>query len=1317
VAGELYISGAGLARGYLGRPGLTAERFVPSPFVPGARLYRTGDLARSIAPGELDYLGRIDHQVKIRGFRIELGEIEAALLGHDTVEQAAVIASGDSGSRRIIAYVTGRGEVQPDAGRLRRHLQQVLPDYMVPAAFVMLDQLPLTPNAKLDRKALPTPERLGQGEYVAPRNAAETMLAAIFAEVLGLERVGIHDDFFELGGHSLLATQAVARAQQELGVDLPLRTLFEAATVAALAERLQMAPATSATPLLPMARDEPVPLSHAQERLWFLEQLGLAGGTYNISVAVRLAGRLDVAALSAALSEVVRRHEALRTRFETRGESAVQVIDPPWTVLLEPRAVEPGEARQRADAIMRQPFDLALDRLLRVALLRLSPDIHVLVLAMHHVVSDGWSMGVLVREVETLYAAFAAGRPSPLHALPIQYADYAVWQRRWLADAALERQLAYWTKQLSGAPGGLELATDRPRPAVPSFRGAVHHFMIDQKRTAALMSLARREGATLFMVLLAAFDVLLARWSGQDDVVVGTPIAGRTRAETEGLIGFFVNMLALRTDLTAAPSFRSVLRRVKAAALEAYAHQDLPFEKLVEALHPTRDLSREPIFQMVFALQNMPQRPTRMAELSIEPFDTGAVQAKFDLEFSVAEVDGGLSASLVYATDLFDDSTIERLVDHFGRLLDGIVAEPDRRICELALLSEAERQQLLSDWNDTAAIYPQDRCLHELFAEQAARRPDAIAVVLEDQELSYGALERRANQLAHHLRGLGVGPDVVVGLCVGRSLDMVVGVLGILKAGGAYLPLDPRYPADRLAYMLTDARVTVLLTQDALVDQLPAPAAELVRLDADWPRIARQPETAPASGVDDDHLAYVIYTSGSTGRPKGVMIPHRGVMNLAEAQLSQLSLTAADRILQFASISFDAAVWDVVMSWRVGAALVLAELHDLMPGEPLRDLLIRQRITTMLLPPAALAALPAASLPDLKTLIVGGEACSAEMLRPWLSGRSVLNAYGPTEASVCTTMFRCAAEDRRPPIGRPLPNARAYVLDERLEPVPVGVAGELYIGGAGLARGYLLRPGLTAERFVPSPFATGERLYRTGDLVRWRPDRELEFLGRLDTQVKLRGFRIELGEIEAALSSQQDVAQAVVVAREDAAGKRLVAYVVPHQHAATDISELRRQLQQKLPDYMVPAAFVMLDQLPLTPNGKLNRNALLAPDRHGIDYQPPRNPVETVLAGLFAEVLGLERVGVNDNFFELGGHSLLAMQLISHVRAAMGVTLPVRVIFMGPTVAELAVRTEEALASEIETMTPEELEIALQDLDSVEAKPSEVSTAPIGSMG
>ncbi|WP_315799639.1 non-ribosomal peptide synthetase, partial [Bradyrhizobium sp. SZCCHNR1002] len=889
VTGELYIGGAGLARGYLHRPGLTAERFVPSPFAHGARLYRTGDLARWSAVGVLDYLGRIDHQVKIRGFRIELGEIEAALLTLPDVEQAAVVVREDNCDRRLIAYAVLRDGAVLDADIMRQQLLRGLPDYMVPSAIVSLSSLPLTPNGKLDRNALPAPELTSTGGYAAPRNPAETSLAAIFADVLGVDRVGIHDDFFAIGGHSLLATQVVARAQQDLGVQVALRLLFETPTVAGLAERLSLATANTALPLLPVSRQQPLPLSHGQERLWFVEQLGLSKGGYNVSAAVRLAGALDVGALSAALSEVVRRHESLRTRFAREGQGAVQVIDPPWQVALKPTVVTAADARERAEALMQQPFDLTRDRLLRVALLRLSSDVHVLALSMHHIVSDGWSMGVLVDEIATLYAAFCAGGPSPLPELPIQYADYAVWQRRWLEEAALQRQLAYWTAQLAGAPDGIELATDRPRPAVPSFRGAVHRFAVDPACTAALTKLARQDGATLFMVLLAAFDVLLSRWSGQHDVVVGTPVAGRTRVETERLIGFFVNMLALRCDLSGTPTFRDVLRQMKATALDAYAHQDLPFEKLVEALHPVRDLSREPVFQIVFALQNTPQRSGGLPGLTLEPFEAEAVTAKFDLELAMSEVDGGLAATLIYATDLFDAATVARLADHFVRLLQEIAARPEARLSELSLLSAVERQQLTA-WSGGSVAYPQDRCLHELFAKQAARDPGALAVTMDGEELSYGALERRANRLAHHLRRLGVGPDVIVGLCVERSLDMVVGVLGILKAGGAYLPLDPRYPAERLAYMLEDAKVPVLVTQAALLERVPATGAIIVQLDADASAIAGHPETAPAVSCDADHLAYVIYTSGSTGRPKGVMTSHRGIMNLADAQLDQLPL-------------------------------------------------------------------------------------------------------------------------------------------------------------------------------------------------------------------------------------------------------------------------------------------------------------------------------------------------------------------------------------------------------------------------------------------
>ncbi|WP_050886432.1 non-ribosomal peptide synthetase, partial [Bradyrhizobium sp. STM 3843] len=896
-----------------------------------------------------------------------------------------------------------------------------------------------------------------------------------------------------------------------------------------------------------VSRELQLPLSFAQERLWFLDRLGRLGPAYHIGLTVRLTGALDPIALSAALTEIVRRHEAIRTRIVMRDGTASQQIDPPWRIDLVAEPVAHAQAKQRTRGLMEEPFDLTRDRLLRVALLSLDAQDHVLALSMHHIISDGWSVGVLFRELAALYGAYSSGHGSPLAELPINYADYAVWHRQWVATRAQQPQLAYWRTRLADAPAGLDMPTDRPRPAAQSFRGAKHRFVIDRELTSALTALARREGATLFMLLLAGFKALLARWSGQNDIVVGSPIAGRAGVETEQLIGFFVNMLALRSDLADDPSFRALVQRVKQTALGAYAHQDLPFEQVVDALQPVRDLSRQPIFQTVFVLQDVSLEQMTLPGLEVERFDDEEIAARFDIELAMTEVDGRLVGSLVYATDLFDASTAGRFASHLMQLLKGAVADPQARLSQLRLLSDAERQVVLVDWNSTTATQPVYPTLHELFAAQARRTPNAPALICRGEELSYAELDRRTNQLAHHLRKLGVAANSIVGLCLERSFDVVIGVLGILKAGAAYLPLDPNYPSERLAYMIADAQVPLVLTQSALVDRIRPDHAKLMRLDESWPDIVRLPTDAPAVVVDPADLAYVIYTSGSTGQPKGVMIPHAGAANLAEAQLAPLQIAPGSRVLQFASLSFDAAVWELLMTWRTGGALVIADRHEMLPGEPLAALLRQQRIGTVLLPPSALAALKREALPHLKTLLVGGEACTGELIAPWLGERVVLNAYGPTEASVCTTVFPCVGDQRTPPIGCPLANARVYVLDPHLEPVPVGVPGELYIGGAGLARGYLFRPGLTAERFVPNPFSSpGERLYRTGDLVRWRADGELDFLGRLDHQVKLRGFRIELGEIEAALHSEPCVKQAAVIAREDAPGnKRLVAYVVP----------------------------------------------------------------------------------------------------------------------------------------------------------------------------
>ncbi|WP_315729489.1 MULTISPECIES: non-ribosomal peptide synthetase, partial [unclassified Bradyrhizobium] len=900
-----------------------------------------------------------------------------------------------------------------------------------------------------------------------------------------------------------------------------------------------------------------LPLSFAQERLWFLDRLGRLGPAYHIGLTVRLKGPLNSAALSAALTEIVRRHDSIRTRIVMRDGVACQLIDPPWRIDLVADQVALADAISRARRLIEQPFDLAHDRLLRCDLFALGDQDYVLALSMHHIISDGWSVGVLFRELATLYAAFSAGRRSPLPDLPIHYVDYAVWHREWVLKRVLQPQLAYWRDRLADAPAGLDLPIDRPRPAAQSFHGATHRFVLDRELSSALAAMARGESATLFMVLLAGFKAVLARWSGQTDIVVGSPIAGRAGAETEQLIGFFVNMLALRSDVADDPSFRALVRRVKQTALGAYAHQDLPFEQVVDALQPVRELSRHPIFQTVFVLQDVSLEQMKLPGLKIERFDDEQTAARFDLELAMTEVGGQLVGSLVYATDLFDVTTAERFASHFVQLLKGAVAAPDTRLSQLPLLSETDRGKVLGDWHATPAVQSAYRTLHELFSTQAALAPDAPALIRHSEQLSYAELDARANQLAHYLRKRGVGPNIVVGLCLERSFDMVIGVLGILKAGGAYLPLDPNYPTERLAYMIAESRTPLVLTHGTLVDRIPFNDAMVIRLDEAWSEIACLRSDAPAVPVDSADLAYVIYTSGSTGWPKGVMVPHAGATNLAEAQLAPLQIATGSRVLQFASFSFDAAVWELMMTWRTGSALVIADRREMLPGEPLRMLLQQQRIAVVLLPPSALAALKGESLPDLKTLLVGGEACTSEMIAPWLGERIVLNAYGPTEASVCTTVFRCLADRRTPPIGRPLANTRTYVLDQHFEPVPIGVPGELYIGGAGLARGYLFRPGLTAERFVPNPFVPGERMYRTGDLVRWRADGELEYLGRLDHQVKIRGFRIELGEIEAALRSEPCVEQATVIAREDVPGsKRLVAYVVP------DLRRLKAERRQ-----------------------------------------------------------------------------------------------------------------------------------------------------------
>ncbi|MFZ5918494.1 MAG: amino acid adenylation domain-containing protein, partial [Chloroflexota bacterium] len=1193
VAGEIYIGGQGVGRGYLYRPELTARQFIPDPFgiEPGARLYKTGDLGRFFADGHIEFLGRIDHQVKVRGFRIELGEIEVVLKQHPMVrESVAVVRKDVAGDGRLVAYVVLEERSALVPNELRAFLKQRLPEYYVPSVFVQLEALPLTPNGKVDRKALPAPELSRadlESAYLAPRTPLEEMLAAVWAQLLNIEQVGVHDNFFELGGHSLLATQVVSRVRAAFQVELPLRKFFELPTVATLAEQIdgamRAAAGVQSPPIVPVLRDVKMPLSFAQQRLWFLDHLEPGSPLYNIAAAVRVVGSLDAGALAHSLNEIVRRHEVLRTTFRTQDGRPAQVVAPEMHLSLPltdlghlPAEEREAEALRLAQEEAQRPFDLARGPLLRARLLRLEQQDHIVLLTMHHIVSDGWSMGVLIRELSELYPAFLAGQPSPLPPLPLQYVDFAHWQRGWLQGEALEAQLDYWRQQLAGSLPLLELPTDRPRPAVQSVNGALQSFKLSRSLSAELRALSRQEGVTLFMLLLAAFQTLLYRYSGQEDISVGTPIANRNRAEVEGLIGFFVNTLVIRGDLSGGPSFRELLRRLREAALGAYAHQDVPFEMVVDALQPQRELSHNPLFQVMFALQNAPSETVVLPGLILDSLAVDSGTAKFDLTLSLTEQDGELGGALEYNSDLFEGETIERLIGHYQTLLAGIVAHPEQSVDSLPLLTEAERQQLVVTWNQTEAPYPAGLCVHELFAAQAARTPEAAAVVYEGRQMSYGELDRRANQLARYLQQLGVGPERLVGLCLDRSSDLIVGILGILKAGAAYLPMDPSYPAERLAFMLADAGVQVLLTQAHLKERMGESARHTVCLDAGWELMAGEEDSNPVSDVRPDNLAYVIYTSGSTGRPKGVLLHHRGLCNMANAYVQFLRIGPGSRVLQFFSPNFDGSVADIFMALLSGATLCLVSQEALALGEPMVDFMRQQSITHGVLTPSVLSTLPEADLPDMQAILTGGEACVPELVKKWAPGRRFVNVYGPTEATVVAAWHEVETPSivtSNVPIGRPIINSRLYILDGQMQPVPVGVPGELYIGGVGVGRGYLNRPELTAERFIADPFSPdpAARLYRTGDLCRYRRDGHIEFLGRMDHQVKVRGFRIELGEVEAALGGHEAVQEVVVVAREDEPGrKRLVAYVV-WGGAEVSVGELRGYLSERLPEYMVPA--------------------------------------------------------------------------------------------------------------------------------------------------
>jgi len=1324
VPGELYVAGAGLARGYRGRPGLTAERFPPDPYgPPGARMYRTGDRARWRRDGGLDYLGRTDQQVKIRGFRVEPGEIEAALTRRDDVAQAAVLAREDRpGDRRLVAYVVPAGD-GPDPADLRRDLTARLPSYLVPSAFVPLGELPLTANGKLDADALPAAGPAAEVRGRAARTPDEQVLCDLFAEVLGLPSVGIDDGFFALGGHSLLATRLIGRIRTALGVEPPIRALFEAPTVAGLAAHLHASGHRPAPRPVPEAeRPAEIPLSPAQRRLWLLHRMEAAGPdgplpAYTIPLAVRLTGDLDRDALDAALGDLVARHESLRTVFPERDALPYQRVLDPERPALEITDTDADRLGAELAAAARHRFDLAHEPPLRVRLFRLAPDEHVLLLVLHHIAGDDWSLSPLAADLSRAYAARRTGRAPDWAPLPVQYADYTLWQRAVLGDeddpdSLIARRLAFWTAELAGLPDQLDLRADRPRPAVSTNRGGTVPVRIGGALFRRLRALADEAGASPFMAVQAALAGLLTRLGAGTDIPIGSPVAGREDAALDGLVGFFVNTLVLRTDTSGDPTFGELLRRVRDADLAAYEHQDLPFERLVEALNPARSLSRHPLFQIMLAYQHAEPPVPEMPGLGVrrEPVDVRT--AKFDLTFILTErgEEDGVDGVIEYSADLFDAATVARLAERLVGFLDAVTARPDRPVGEPDILSPAERHEMIVRWNDTARPITAPP-LPRMFEEQAARTPDAEALVADGRRYTYAEVNARANRLAHHLRDLGVGPERTVGVHLARSAEMVVGLLAVLKAGGAFVPLEPSWPAERIAGIGRDARLTAVLTtpggRGGLPGGLTAPAVEL---DPGWAAFDGRPSTDPPALADPDNLAYVIYTSGSTGAPKGAMIRHEAISNRLPWQQGLLGMTPDDAVLHKAPLTFDISVNEIFLPLVTGARLVVAERGTEGDTAHLLGLIARERVTFVYLVSSILGTMlerddVATAGRSLRHVWCGGEVLTPELFARFRErlDATMYHGYGPAEATIGVTcqVYQGADPAEGITIGRPNPNTRVHVLDAGMRPVPAGVAGELYIGGVPLARGYLGDPAKTAEKFVPDPFGTepGARLYRSGDLARYRADGNIEFLGRADNQIKIRGVRVELEEIEAVAARHPAVRQAVVLADGQHDATRLSAYCVAETGRPVTAEEVRDWLGRRLPEYMVPRDVHLLPAFPLMTSGKVDRTALAAGREPApavsAPYEAPRSGTERVIAEVWAELFGVERVGARDNFFDLGGHSLLLARVQTQLERRLGIEISMLDLFGHPTVAALAARLGEVASGDTAGGTRDALRILL----------------------
>ncbi len=1302
VVGELYVGGAGVAHGYRGRPDLTEAKFIPDPFSDreGARLYRTGDLVRWRADGQLDYRGRADRQVKIRGYRIELEEIESVLNRHpDLVSAVVEVREDQPGDKRVVAFMVPRSTNRLSLVQLREHLRRQLPGHMIPSSFIELEALPLTVNGKVDRRALRVAadsraSKVGlTAEFVAPRDSTEQVLADIWGEILHLKDVGVHDNFFELGGHSLLATQLVSRVQALFQMALPLRQVLEQPTIATLAEAIKLKQATGKSSSGPEAktirkaeRGSPLPLSFAQERMWFLYRLSPGAAAYNIPASVRLHGPLNKAALRWSVDELVRRHEALRTTFAQHDGQARQLIHesltPEWAEedlrhlpedIREPRALE------LATVEARRPFNLEQGPLLRILLIQLGEEDHVLVMSTHHIISDQWSYGVIARDLVKCYNAWCAGEPFRIQPdLPIQYADFALWQRTWLTGSVLAEQVEHWKSKLSDLPS-IALPTDRPRLPVHSFKGDHVSLDLPWALVNRLKQLSIREGVTLYMVFLAGFFGLLHRLTQQRDVVIGTPIANRNRLEIEDLIGTFVNTLVLRTDVTGDLTFRKLLGNVRDLSLDAYAHQDVPFEKLVEELRPDRSQGGLPLVQVLFNFANTPFGRTEFHHLSWMPYEVSRGAAQLDLGLSIDPF-ASRKAYLEFNTDLFDRATAERWLALYRQLMENIADHPEETLGRLGLLTEPEQHRIIREWNATDMLFDRHACFPQLFEAQVSRTPGAIAVRFEDTELSYAELNRRANRLAHHLRDCNVGPDVVVGIFLERSVDLLISLLAVMKAGGAYLPLVPGLPLRRLAVMIEASHAAMIVTHSSLSADLPPHQLPAICLDRDAEMLTRYSTDNPVPLAEPQHLVYVLFTSGSTGQPKAVEIEHRSLGNFLFSMQREPGLACSDVVIAVTPLSFDIAGLELYLPLLVGARILLANRRQAMEGAWLQRELDHGTVTVMQATPATWRLLLQSGWQGTRKVKVlcGGESLPRELAQELLArAGSVWNVYGPTETTIWSTLERVRSADHTVPIGRPIANTQVYVLDQNREAMPVGIPGELYIGGLGVARGYRFAPELTRERFVPNPFRAGERLYRTGDQVKWLPDGRLDYVGRIDFQVKLRGFRIELGEIESLLDADPTIKQAIAVVREDVPGdKRLVAYVTAAEGRRCDPTALRQSLRAAVPDYMVPAAIVPLTEFPLTANGKIDRSALPMPSPdplgEGVKCIEPRNRIELQLVAIWEQVLGITPIGVHDNFFAVGGYSLLALRMFSAIEQTFGTRLPMALLFQAPTIEQLA---------------------------------------------